>query len=132
MTRKRAAGSANQATMRIAAWVAPTLVSVVLLALLAHVGPAELALLAGASALCYFEVVFALRFAPAHRRANLHSRAARGALDQVRYTPPELSRQIFRAAPYLRRAYPPRRPVVGRNSNGLDAEAAPLCGSAFA
>jgi hypothetical protein len=118
--------------MRIAAWVAPTLVSAVLLALFAHVGPAELAILAGASALCYFEVIFALRFATADRRANLPFKAARTGLDPARHRPPELSRHIFRAAPYLRRTFPARRPFVGRNSNGLDAEAAPSCGFAFA
>lgn len=134
MTRRRAAGSAEQANTRIAAWVAATLTSVILFVLFAHAGPTELAVLAGASALCYFEVVFALRLATADRRANLLFRAARrSALDLARRKPPEPSRHVFRAAPYLRRAFP-ARPFVGqsRNSHGLDAEATPICGFALA
>ncbi len=134
MTRWPMAGSAKQGNRRLAAWFAPTLTSVVVFVLFAHAGPTELAILAGASALCYFEVVFALRLATTDQRTNLLFPAAgRSALDLARQKRPELSQHIFRAAPYLRRAFP-ARPFVGRsrNSDGLDAEAAPARGFAFA
>jgi hypothetical protein len=134
MTHLQTAGSAEQTDTRIIAWFATALTSVVLFVLFAHAGPTELAILAGASALCYFEVVFALRLATMDHRANLLFPAAgRSALDLARQKRPELSRHIFRAAPYLRRAFP-ARPFVGRsrNTDGLDAEAAPARGFAFA
>jgi hypothetical protein len=124
------AGLSDRANIPISASIA----AIVLFVLFAHAGPTELAILAGASALCYFEVVFALRLATTDRRANLVFRAARrSALDLARRTPPERSPPIVRAAPYPRRAFP-ARPFVGcsRNSDGLDAEAARICGSAFA
>jgi hypothetical protein len=133
MTRRPTAGSAERAKTRITAWFAPALASAVLCVLFAYAAPPELAILAGASALCFFEVVFALRLATMDQRANFRFRATRrSVLDLARQKPPELSRHIFRAAPYLRRAFP-ARPFVGqsRNSQGLDAEAAPICGFAF-
>jgi len=123
------AGSAERANTPISAWIA----AIVLFVLFAHAGPTELAILAGASALCYFEVVFALRLATTDDRASLMFRAARrSALDLARQNPPERSPPVFRNARYLRRAFP-ARPFVGRsrNSDGLDAEAAPI-GFAFA
>jgi hypothetical protein len=93
-----------------------------------------LAILAGASALCYFEVLLALRIAGTDRRANLLFRAARrSALDLARQRSSKLSRRTFRAAPYLRRAFP-ARPFVGQShsSHDLDVEAAPIGGFAFA
>jgi hypothetical protein len=126
---QRIAGSSERAKPPITAWIA----AVVLFVLFAHAGPTELAILAGASALCYFEVVFALRLATTDQRADLMFRAARrSALDLARQQPPELSRHIVPAAPCPRRAFT-ARPFVGRsrNSDGLDAEAAPI-GFAFA
>ncbi|WP_158914712.1 hypothetical protein [Caulobacter sp. S45] len=134
MTRRSSARSANRGDTRLAAWFASALTSVVLIFLFAHADPTELAILAGASALCYFEVVFALRLATTDKRASLLFRAARrSALDLARQKPPELFRHVSRAAPYLRRSFP-ARPFVGqsRNSHGLDVEAAPICGFAFA
>jgi hypothetical protein len=134
MAPRHRAGLAERANTPVSAWIAAALASIILFVLFSHAGPTELAVLAGASALCYFEVIFALRLATTDVRANLLFRAARrSALNLARQKPPELSRPVFRNARYLRRAFP-ARPLVGhaRNSHGLDAEAAPVCGFAFA
>jgi hypothetical protein len=134
MTHRPTAGPAERAKTPIAAWFAPALTSAVLFVLFAHAGPTELAILAATSALCYFEVIFALRLATTDERANVLFRAARRtALNLARQKPPELSRPVFRNARYLRRVFP-ARPFVGhsRNSHGLDADAAPTPGFAFA
>ncbi len=134
MTHWPAAGPAKQANTRIAARLAPALTSVVLFVLFSHAGPTELAILAATSALCYFEVIFALRLATTDDHANVLCRAARrSALNLARHKPPELSRSIFRNARCLRRVFP-ARPFVGhsRKAHRLDAEAAPAFGFAFA
>jgi hypothetical protein len=113
--------------------ISALIVALVLFVLFAHAGPTELAILAGASALCYFEVVFALRVATADGQANLLFRAdRRSALVLARHKRPERSKPVFRNARWRRRAFP-ARPFVGRSrdSDGLDSEAAPI-GFAFA
>jgi len=134
MARLQTVGPAQEANLWFAARLAPAFTSLVLFVLFAHAGPTELAILAGASVLCYFEVVFALRRTTMDRHVNARFPAARrSAFDPPGQKPPELFGHIFRAAPYLRRAFP-QRPFVGRsrNSQGLDAEADPICRSAFA
>ena len=128
------AASAKRANSRVVEWFAPALTSALLFVLFSHAGPSELAVLAATSALCYFEVVFALRWATTDERANVLFRAARrSALDLARRTPPKPSPPIFRNAHYLRRTFP-ARPFAGqsRHSDGLDAEAAARSGFAFA